>query len=121
MHRRRTLRVPPACQLFGSGTVLDSSLLRHEIAEVVHAAYKIIAGKGATNYAVALAVTRIVESVLRDGAAVRAVSRDSRRRPPPPEFSPRGAPLDVSPQWEGRRLWSRQPQGRHRSLLPPEP
>lgn len=120
----------PAHQLFGSGTVLDSSRLRLEVArrvgvavqnvhayvvgehgdtefplwssasvggvplleweraggrlgpaeraevaeEVVHAAYKIIAGKGATNYAVALAVTRIVESVLRDERRVLPVS-----------------------------------------------
>lgn len=48
---------------------------RDEIAErVVGAAYEIIAGKGATNYAVALAVTRIVESVLRDESRVLPVS-----------------------------------------------
>jgi L-lactate dehydrogenase len=121
----------PSRQLFGSGTVLDSSRLRHAISarvgvavqnvhayvvgehgdtefplwssaslggvpvrdwsrghggrlddaelaeiadEVVHAAYRIIAGKGATNYAVALACCQIVESVLRDERRVLPVS-----------------------------------------------
>lgn len=121
----------PSRQLFGSGTVLDSSRLRHSISrrvgvavqnvhayivgehgdtefplwssaslggvpirdwsgghggrldeqelaeiadEVVHAAYRIIAGKGATNYAVALACCQIVESVLRDERRVLPVS-----------------------------------------------
>lgn len=121
--------LPPE-QLFGSGTVLDSARLRHEIAqrigvaeqsvhatvvgehgdsefplwsaasvggaplleweqatgrlgeaeraeiaeEVVTAAYRIIAGKGATNYAIGLAATRIVEAVLRDERRVLPVS-----------------------------------------------
>ena len=126
----RVTGLPPQ-QLFGSGTVLDSSRLRHAIArrvgiavqnvhayvvgehgdtefplwssaslggvpvrdwsrthggaldddalaeiadEVVHAAYRIIAGKGATNYAVALACCQIVESVLRDERRVLPVS-----------------------------------------------
>ncbi|WP_122262072.1 L-lactate dehydrogenase [Ornithinimicrobium cerasi] len=126
----RLTGLPPQ-QLFGSGTVLDSSRLRHAIAsrigvavqnvhayivgehgdtefplwssasvggvpirdwsrmhggaldeqaladiadEVVHAAYRIIAGKGATNYAVALACCQIVESVLRDERRVLPVS-----------------------------------------------
>lgn len=43
-------------------------------AEVVGSAYQIIEGKGATNYAVALAVSRIVESVLRDERRVLPVS-----------------------------------------------
>lgn len=121
----------PPQQLFGSGTVLDSSRLRHAIAtrvgvavanvhayvvgehgdtefplwssaslggvpvrdwsrmhggaldeqalaqiadEVVNAAYRIIAGKGATNYAVALACCQIVESILRDERRVLPVS-----------------------------------------------
>lgn len=121
----------PSRQLFGSGTVLDSSRLRHAIArrigiavqnvhgyvvgehgdtefplwssgsvggvpilewvrthpgqldratldeiadEVTHAAYRIIAGKGATNYAVALACCQIVESILRDERRVLPVS-----------------------------------------------
>ena len=121
----------PANQLFGSGTVLDSSRLRWLIAlrtgvavqnvhaymvgehgdtefplwssaaiasiplrdwvqngphkldakdredvanDVVNAAYKIIEGKGATNYAVALAGARIIEAVLRDEHRVMPVS-----------------------------------------------
>ncbi|MEP9390876.1 MULTISPECIES: L-lactate dehydrogenase [Gordonia] len=122
----------PRNQLFGSGTVLDSSRLRFLIAqhagvavqnvhayiagehgdseiplwssasiggvpltdwqplpgydamdekvraeihhEVVHAAYKIIEGKGATNYAIGLAATRIVEAVLKDEHRVLPVS-----------------------------------------------
>lgn len=43
-------------------------------AEVVDSAYQIIEGKGATNYAVALAVSRIVASALRDERRVLRVS-----------------------------------------------
>ncbi|MGW0036512.1 L-lactate dehydrogenase [Gordonia sp. NPDC003376] len=122
----------PNNQLFGSGTVLDSSRLRFLIAkhagvavqnvhayivgehgdseiplwssasiggvpltewdplpghgsfdeaereriqhEVVNAAYKIIEGKGATNYAIGLAATRIVEAVLKNEHRVLPVS-----------------------------------------------
>lgn len=42
--------------------------------EVVNSAYKVIAGKGSTNYAVALACARIIESILRDERAVMPVS-----------------------------------------------
>ncbi len=42
--------------------------------EVVHSAYRIIAGKGATNYAVGLAGTRIIEAVLADEGRVLPVS-----------------------------------------------
>lgn len=118
-----------ATQLFGSGTVLDSSRLRYLLAErcrvavqnvhayiggehgdseiplwstasiggvplldwgaanglgdkerseiahqVVNAAYEIIEGKGATNYAIGLAGSRIIESVLRDERRVLPVS-----------------------------------------------
>ncbi|MCR8898914.1 L-lactate dehydrogenase [Gordonia sp. GONU] len=42
--------------------------------EVVHAAYAIIEGKGATNYAIGLAATRIVEAVLGDEHRVLPVS-----------------------------------------------
>lgn len=121
----------PPSQMFGSGTVLDSSRLRYLLAlktgvavqnvhaymvgehgdtefpiwssasiasiplkdwtkvgptsltsadreaiakDVVNAAYKIIAGKGATNYAVALAGARILEAVLRNEHRVLPVS-----------------------------------------------
>ncbi len=42
--------------------------------DVVHAAYRVIAGKGATNYAIGLSGARIVEAVLRDERAVLPVS-----------------------------------------------
>lgn len=42
--------------------------------EVTQAAYKIIAGKGATNYAIGLSGARIVEALLRDENAVLPVS-----------------------------------------------
>jgi L-lactate dehydrogenase len=122
----------PRSQLFGSGTVLDSSRLRYLIAQhtgvavqnvhaymvgehgdsefplwesasiggvplpnwrgtrssgpltldvreriardVIESAYKIIAGKGATNYAVALAASRIIEAILKDERRVLPVS-----------------------------------------------
>lgn len=121
----------PANQLFGSGTVLDSSRLRYLVArecgvavhnvhayiagehgdteiplwssaiigaapltdwhnaqgrglndlererishEVVNSAYRIIEGKGATNYAIGVAAARIIEAVLRDENAVLPVS-----------------------------------------------
>ncbi|MBD0861965.1 L-lactate dehydrogenase [Gordonia sp. zg691] len=46
-------------------------LIQHE---VVHAAYTIIEGKGATNYAIGLASTRIVEAVLNNEHRVLPVS-----------------------------------------------
>jgi L-lactate dehydrogenase len=122
----------PPSQLFGSGTVLDSSRLRYLLAretgvavqnvhayvagehgdselplwssasigavpllewnglggqgaltaevreriahEVVDSAYRIIEGKGATNYAVALAGSRIIEAVLNDEQRILPVS-----------------------------------------------
>jgi L-lactate dehydrogenase len=42
--------------------------------DVVHAAYKIIAGKGATNYAIGLSGARIVEAILRDERSILPVS-----------------------------------------------
>jgi len=42
--------------------------------QVVHAAYEIIEGKGATWYAVGLAVTRIVEAIIKDENRVMPVS-----------------------------------------------
>ncbi|PRA79267.1 L-lactate dehydrogenase [Microbacterium sp. MYb66] len=47
----------------------------HEIAvDVRDAAYKVIQGKGATNYAIGLSSARIVEAILRDEHAVMPVS-----------------------------------------------
>ncbi|CAM5793445.1 L-lactate dehydrogenase OS=Cellulomonas persica OX=76861 GN=ldh PE=3 SV=1 [Cellulomonas persica] len=49
--------------------------MREEIArEVVESAYRIIEGKGATNYAVALAGSRIIEAILKDERRVLPVS-----------------------------------------------
>jgi L-lactate dehydrogenase len=42
--------------------------------EVKNAAYKVIEGKGATNYAIGLSGARIVEAVLRDEGAILPVS-----------------------------------------------
>ena len=52
-----------------------TSAVRDEIArEVVESAYRIIEGKGATNYAVALAGSRIIEAILKDERRVLPVS-----------------------------------------------
>lgn len=53
-------------------------LTRDELDDVAHdvrtAAYKVIEGKGATNYAIGLSASRIAEAVLRDERAVLPVS-----------------------------------------------
>ncbi|GAB93477.1 L-lactate dehydrogenase [Gordonia rhizosphera] len=56
------------------GEPIDSASRAKMHDEVVHAAYKIIEGKGATNYAIGLAATRIVEAVLNDEHRVLPVS-----------------------------------------------
>ncbi|MDR2538938.1 MAG: L-lactate dehydrogenase [Bifidobacteriaceae bacterium] len=49
--------------------------LREEIySEVVNAAYKVIAGKGATNYAIALALVDILRAILRDERRILPMS-----------------------------------------------
>ncbi len=49
--------------------------VREQIArEVVESAYRIIEGKGATNYAVALAGSRIIEAILKDEQRILPVS-----------------------------------------------
>ena len=46
-----------------------------EVADtVVHAAYEVIQGKGATTYAVGVATTRLLEAILRDQHAILPVS-----------------------------------------------
>lgn len=52
----------------------DDEVRRRIHHEVVHAAYTIIEGKGATNYAIGLAATRIVEAVLNNEHRVLPVS-----------------------------------------------
>ncbi len=56
------------------GGMLDDVARARIAAEVVGAAETIIRGKGATNYAVGLAVARIIEAVLRDEHRVLSVS-----------------------------------------------
>jgi len=57
----------------GNGPLVKA--VREQIAhEVVGSAYRIIEGKGATNYAVAQAATRIIEAVLKDEKRVLPVS-----------------------------------------------
>ncbi|MFZ4843908.1 MULTISPECIES: L-lactate dehydrogenase [Mycetocola] len=54
--------------------VFDSTERARLHEEVVGSAYKVIAGKGATNYAIGLSGARIVEAILRDEKAVLTVS-----------------------------------------------
>ncbi|MPV37066.1 L-lactate dehydrogenase [Georgenia subflava] len=56
------------------GGLLDEAVRGRIAAEVVESAYRIISGKGATNYAIGLAVVRIIEAVLRDEHRVLSVS-----------------------------------------------
>lgn len=56
------------------GTPLDSAELTTIAENVKNAAYRVIAGKGATNYAIGLAGARIVEAVLRDEGRILPVS-----------------------------------------------
>ncbi|WP_265523310.1 L-lactate dehydrogenase [Oerskovia flava] len=58
-----------------SGRAPLTEEIREQIAEeVVRSAYRIIEGKGATNYAVALAGTRIIEAILGDEHRILPVS-----------------------------------------------
>ncbi|GAA3049033.1 L-lactate dehydrogenase [Gordonia defluvii] len=56
------------------GELLDADARAHIHSEVVGSAYRIIEGKGATNYAIGLASTRIVEAILNDEHRVLPVS-----------------------------------------------
>lgn len=57
-----------------TSSTLTQSDLDHIAEDVKNAAYKVIAGKGATNYAIGLSAARIVEAVLRDESVVLPVS-----------------------------------------------
>ena len=56
------------------GARLDVPTEERIAKEVVTAAERIIRGKGATNYAVGLAATRVIEAILRDENSVLPVS-----------------------------------------------
>jgi L-lactate dehydrogenase len=58
----------------GGRPPLDAEVRAAVHREVVESAYRIIAGKGATNYAVGLAGTRIIEAVLKDERRIMPVS-----------------------------------------------
>ena len=99
-HVAQKLTGLPENQIFGSGTNLDSARLRFLIAqqtgvnwtplpghdpldadkreeihqEVKNAAYKIINGKGATNYAIGMSGVDIIEAVLHDTNRILPVS-----------------------------------------------
>ena len=77
----------PENQIFGSGTVLDTARMRYLVSletdqekreriayDVVRSAYRIIEGKGVTNYAVGLAVQRIISAILNDEQRVLTIS-----------------------------------------------
>ncbi|CAN3126647.1 L-lactate dehydrogenase [Mycobacterium sp. smrl_JER01] len=65
----------PAARFRRDGAPVFDEANRHRIsAEVVNAAYEIIAGKGATNLAIGLSTARIVEAVLGDQHRVLPVS-----------------------------------------------
>jgi L-lactate dehydrogenase len=57
----------------GNGPIGDDELAQL-LDEVRHAAYRIIAGKGATNYAIGLAVAQVIRAVLTDERRVLPVS-----------------------------------------------
>jgi L-lactate dehydrogenase len=55
-------------------TVLDEAARDAVAKDVVQSAYRIIEGKGATNYAIGLAATRIVEAIVNDERRILPVS-----------------------------------------------
>ncbi len=57
-----------------NGEPLDAGELAAIADNVKNAAYKVIAGKGATNYAIGLSGARIVEAILRDEGSILPVS-----------------------------------------------
>ena len=60
--------------LHSGGGPLDAAVRGRITQEVVGSAYRIIEGKGATNYAIGLATSRIIEAVLKDEKRVLPVS-----------------------------------------------
>jgi L-lactate dehydrogenase len=66
--------VPVQDFVMPGGQKLDHANEQRIAKEVVTAAERIIRGKGATNYAVGLAATRVIEAILRDENSVQPVS-----------------------------------------------
>lgn len=65
----------PLAEWHGRGRPAFTADELDELADSVrHAAYEVIAGKGATNYAIGLAGARIVEAILRDENTILPVS-----------------------------------------------
>mgnify|MGYP000001594960 FL=1 len=58
----------------GNHVPLNSAELDEIALNVKNAAYKVIAGKGATNFAIGLSAARIVEAILRDESVILPVS-----------------------------------------------
>ena len=56
-----------------SGRLFDNDLRREIAHEVVQSAYRIIEGKGATNYAIGLAASNIAGAILRDESRVLTI------------------------------------------------
>jgi L-lactate dehydrogenase len=56
------------------GEFITSEELNQMALDVKNAAYKVIAGKGATNYAIGLSATRIAEAILTDSNDVLSIS-----------------------------------------------
>lgn len=70
-----TIGSVPINEWVGFGGTVLSGAERHDLLDEVRtAALKIIAGKGATNWAVGLATTRILEAILRDEQRVLPVT-----------------------------------------------
>lgn len=66
--------VPAAAFVADDGTSFDAATRADISEQVVHSAYEIIRGKGATNLAIGLSTARIIEAVLRDQHRVLPVS-----------------------------------------------
>ncbi|MEO7123258.1 MAG: L-lactate dehydrogenase [Lacisediminihabitans sp.] len=66
--------VPLAQWRVADGALFGRDDLETIASDVKNAAYRIIAGKGATNFAIGLSATRIVEAVLNDEGAILPVS-----------------------------------------------
>jgi L-lactate dehydrogenase len=67
------MRLPAFCAANGRGCE-DDAVLAGILDQTRHAAYEIIQRKGATYYAIASALMRIVETILRDQSTVMTVS-----------------------------------------------